>query len=701
MLQMDLKRSDLDLDLIKKHLDEDGLVVVRNTLSHDELASIQSQWRQIRDPLREGRSVVGLTRQAFYVNGKLPSPLGTVYQHPNVVAISQRLLGPDVALYLNRVNVKDKKFLDLVHLHQDMPYFNGGTDKVNFFIAVEDINLNNGGMVFVPGSHRLGMLDVRTIDIAKHPELEVVVPSLSAGDLMIADIRLWHSSVQNSVGTDRPLLQMIFQPATDGSYFPPTCPEPVLVSGQWRTDQFPPWTGSPGKSASMAQDAASTAAPTASAGVLTALKRVAKAVLPDRIKDIARNWFRARSCPLAAPTASAGTLAALKGVAKAVLPDWIMGILRKLRARSSPLPMYFTPSTGPLQVWPAPEEKINWPAEMNPTANLLRGAGKTRILLGVRRAPASKIVRAAAALGLQVVGYLHIAQPGEARLKTAGNLPVYLPRDLPGLRGIDAVVVLCTGDFALAARQCEQFLRADVLFVPGAREAVTPEPVRKTTPEEWVVRSSILTYLQVSGLRGHFAEFGTFWGRAFFASYFELQHWLEGKFFAFDSFAGLSDPLALEKEYTSGDFKKGAYGFSHDSFRALASILGLPAERIITVPGFFDQSLTRETASELGLKPKSISVCRIDCDLLDPTSCVLEFIAPLLDDGALVYFDDWRLCRADPNIGERGAVARWLKAHPAFELVDFPSTHWQHQWFIFHRNKFVESVGLQAAPRAA
>lgn len=288
---------------------------------------------------------------------------------------------------------------------------------------------------------------------------------------------------------------------------------------------------------------------------------------------------------------------------------------------------------------------------------------------------------------LDVKGFLNFAGSGDVR--KAGDLPVYKPEDLPQLTGVDAIVVLATKDFSLAIRKCEQYLRSDILFVPGAREAVVPDPIRRATPTEWASRSAILTYLQVSGLRGHFAEFGTFWGRAFFSSYFELSHWLQGKFYAFDSFEGLSEPDAKETEYTGGDFKKGAYGFNHASFCALAEILDMPAERVVTVPGFFDKSLTDNKARELSIDPKSISVCRIDCDLIDPTRSVLDFVTPLLDDGALVYFDDWRLCRADSNLGERGAVLRWLQANPGVELVEFPSSHWQHQWFIFHRNRVV------------
>ena len=75
----------------------------------------------------------------------------------------------------------------------------------------------------------------------------------------------------------------------------------------------------------------------------------------------------------------------------------------------------------------------------------------------------------------------------------------------------------------------------------------------------------------------------------------------------------------------------------------------------------------------------------IDCDLLESTLDVLRFVEPLLEDGALIYFDDWRLCRGNPKIGERGAVTQWLKENPHIDLLEFDSTHWQHQWFIFNR----------------
>jgi ectoine hydroxylase-related dioxygenase (phytanoyl-CoA dioxygenase family) len=682
------------LNDIALRFERDGYARVRGALSAEEMTSIQAQWQRVREGLRAGQTVEGMKRDTFYVHGLLPSPIGDVAKHPVITEIAKKLLGPDVALYLNRLNVKDQSFTDSIHLHQDIPYFNGKPNKVNFFIALQDINLNNGAMVYVPGSHSFGILDRDTIDISRHPDLEVVVPSLRPGDLVIADIRLWHSSVPNTLGTDRVLLQMIFQPADDGSYYPLSVPEPTLVTGEWHTSEFTPWEiiKATEKSSTLPEAATATEkSPTLPGGASADSPAQSEATdtgVPDQLALL--NRLKARlPTPIKRP---------LRYLVSAVKKNRVGNIgLASLEGQTEParpktakdrkLPNLFTASTGPEQVWPLAEEFIDWASELEHTARVLKKSRKTNILFACRNPVGHDLLSAAAAQGLQVVGLMHVLNPGEADFSQKSALPVFKPEDLRRLSGIDAIVVLCTMDFGLVIRRCEQFLRPDILFVPAAREAIAPAPVRATSVADWANRSSILTYLYVSALRGHFAEFGTFWGRAFFSSFYELHHWLNGNFYAFDSFAGLSEPDPREKAFTNGDFSKGAYGFNHASFCALSDILGLPHERIVTVPGFFDASLTPENAVKLGIAPKSLSVCRIDCDLIDPTLSVLNFISPLLDDGALIYFDDWRLCRADPNLGERGAVLRWLKANPSFDLVDFPSIHWQHQWFIFHRNK--------------
>jgi hypothetical protein len=81
----------------------------------------------------------------------------------------------------------------------------------------------------------------------------------------------------------------------------------------------------------------------------------------------------------------------------------------------------------------------------------------------------------------------------------------------------------------------------------------------------------------------------------------------------------------------------------------------------------------------------AVSVCVVDCDLRQPTEEVLRFITPLLEPGALIYFDDWRLTRASSLVGERAAALEWLASNPQIELIEFNRDFWQHQWFIYQR----------------
>jgi hypothetical protein len=71
--------------------------------------------------------------------------------------------------------------------------------------------------------------------------------------------------------------------------------------------------------------------------------------------------------------------------------------------------------------------------------------------------------------------------------------------------------------------------------------------------------------------------------------------------------------------------------------------------------------------------------------LKEPTAQVLKFVGPLLEPGALLYFDDWRLCRGSRLVGERAAALEWLGSNPGIELVEFDRATWQDQWFIFQR----------------
>jgi len=250
----------------------------------------------------------------------------------------------------------------------------------------------------------------------------------------------------------------------------------------------------------------------------------------------------------------------------------------------------------------------------------------------------------------------------------------------------DGVVIVNAGAFRGLMRTLEPLARRNCLILPADRDWVVPEELRRSDAmhSAWKTTSAA-NYVARCNLKGHYLEFGTFWGGSFFPNYFRLRHWLSGSFFAFDSFRGLSTPQTAEALFTGGDFQEGAYCANERSFVALADFLEVPPERFTVTSGFFRDTLNGVLPGKYRLEPRSVSVCYIDCDLREPTEQVLDFVAPLLEDGALVYFDDWRLCRASRSVGERAAALQWLSRNPGFELIEFHRDAWQHQWFIFSR----------------
>lgn len=288
-------------------------------------------------------------------------------------------------------------------------------------------------------------------------------------------------------------------------------------------------------------------------------------------------------------------------------------------------------------------------------------------------------------LGCKCVAIASVGTPDSAAWKADGHLALGAAGDYDGV-----VVLDCFAEFM---RALEPMQARGAIVVPAEASLIVPDDLRASDAitAAWNY-SSAANYVARCGLRGHYLEFGTFWGSSFYRNYFQLRHWLQGLFYAFDSFQGLSRPLPEETDWTAGDFQAGAYFCNLASFRAIGTVLGVETDRMRCVPGFYSETLAVRAGADYGIGDCSVSVCVVDCDLLEPTRQVLDFVGPLLEDGALLYFDDWRLCRASARAGERAAALAWLREHPDYELIELSPTvptttgSWQSQWFIFQRN---------------
>ena len=168
---------------------------------------------------------------------------------------------------------------------------------------------------------------------------------------------------------------------------------------------------------------------------------------------------------------------------------------------------------------------------------------------------------------------------------------------------------------------------------------------------------------------GYYFEFGCHEANTMRMAWKAFRHLFDLKYVAFDSFEGLPE---MEDFDRSAIFVPGNLQTSEKEFIRIVTNAGMPKQKLQTVKGFYDQSLTDSLRDQL--LPTKAAVIYIDCDLYSSTVSVLKFIRPFLQKGTIVLFDDWNCYHADPELGERKAWSEFLTANPECKFVDFVGT---------------------------
>lgn len=177
--------------------------------------------------------------------------------------------------------------------------------------------------------------------------------------------------------------------------------------------------------------------------------------------------------------------------------------------------------------------------------------------------------------------------------------------------------------------------------------------------------------------RGAYYEFGVGWGdtltkylRALdsFCRAFQLPR-QEFKTYGFDTFSGLpptSHPSDRHPMWNIGDFACDRAGIQ----KKLRS-RGLPFEPPLVdlIEGPFEATLTRSLREAMKAFPPSIVT--VDVDYYTSTKTVLDWIRPILPNGAILYFDDIWAFHGDPALGELAAIREFNQGAPG-RLSEFP-----------------------------
>jgi hypothetical protein len=199
---------------------------------------------------------------------------------------------------------------------------------------------------------------------------------------------------------------------------------------------------------------------------------------------------------------------------------------------------------------------------------------------------------------------------------------------------------------------------------------------------------------RVTGFLGDYVEFGAYRGdsliQAYFASRRVLDELLSGfwdhsfdnkeavkrgfeqcwnamRFISFDSFAGMPAPKGVDSIYRH--FPEGSYACTEEEFRGNVRKYGIPDAKVISVPGFFCDTLNDRTAQSLNLT--SFAVIHIDSDLYESARDALQFATPFVRDGTILVFDDWFQFLGNPQLGEQRALREWSDSHPEWAVTSF------------------------------
>jgi ectoine hydroxylase-related dioxygenase (phytanoyl-CoA dioxygenase family) len=207
----------------------DGFIVVPGQLSETEVADL----RRVIAELVAGAAAVdthtaiydlepGHTRSDPKVR-RIKQPhtvhpaFAAVVRKPAVIEVLTALIGPDLRMQGSKLNMKAARYGSPVEWHQDWAFYPHTNDDILAIgVMLDDMDLENGPLMVVPGSHRgpvwnhhgddgrfCGLVDPLDIEA----EAARAVPLTGrAGSMSFHHVRVLHGSALNTSDRDRNLL---------------------------------------------------------------------------------------------------------------------------------------------------------------------------------------------------------------------------------------------------------------------------------------------------------------------------------------------------------------------------------------------------------------------------------------------------------------------------------------------------------------
>jgi len=180
-----------------------------------------------------------------------------------------------------------------------------------------------------------------------------------------------------------------------------------------------------------------------------------------------------------------------------------------------------------------------------------------------------------------------------------------------------------------------------------------------------------------------YLEFGVFNGSSISSMYTTAKE-LELKsmnFFGFDAFQWLPESSKHEDDWV---WEKWFYECSFDNMRQCLEKKGINPNDIKWVKWWYEDTLNEKTASENWIK--NIWIAFIDCDTYSSSKTVLDFLKPLLNEPAILCFDDWKLNDLDVKwMWEYKAFNEFLEENKEFRIKEIKSYNRKSKSFLIYK----------------
>ncbi|HEY8289493.1 MAG TPA: phytanoyl-CoA dioxygenase family protein [Acetobacteraceae bacterium] len=148
---------------------------------------------------------------------------GALVRHPNIVAVLKDLWGPDIRFDTAKLNMKCAGFGAPVEWHQDWAFYpHTNDDLAAVGVMFDDMAMENGPLMIIPGSHRgptydhhAGGIFCGAMDPSHHDvDFARAIPLTGkAGSITVHHVRAVHGSAPNVSDRDRRLLLLQFRAA--------------------------------------------------------------------------------------------------------------------------------------------------------------------------------------------------------------------------------------------------------------------------------------------------------------------------------------------------------------------------------------------------------------------------------------------------------------------------------------------------------